>query len=248
MSCSSFFRRCLVLVCLAAALTGCSRDPNVRKQKYFESGQRYFEKGRYKEAVIQFRNATGVDGMYIDAHYQLAQSYMKVQDWQHAYLELSRTVELQPDHYKAKADLANLLIATSRSSSGSVNLEQLKTVQGYADSLLEKRPNDPESHIVAANLSGVQQKYDQALTETKKAISLAPDHGDYYLDLALLQTQTNQFDAAEINYKKAIELKASGANPHMALAAFYQARARYPEAEQEVRDLLVTDPKNVDYL
>src|SRR5436190_14290383 len=104
MSRSSLFRLALVIGFLAAALTGCSRDPNVRKQKYFESGQRYFEKGHYKEAVIQFRNATGVDSMFVDAHYQLALSYMKVQDWQHAYMELSRTLELQPEHYKAKAD------------------------------------------------------------------------------------------------------------------------------------------------
>jgi hypothetical protein len=29
---------------LSALLTGCSRDPNVRKQKYFDSGEDYFAK------------------------------------------------------------------------------------------------------------------------------------------------------------------------------------------------------------
>src|SRR6266849_2936408 len=108
---SSVFRLVLVLGCLAAFLTACSRDPNVRKQKYFESGQRYLAKGRYREAAIQFRNATQVDGTFGDAHFQLAQVYLKVQDWQHAYLELSRTLELQPANYKAHTDIANLLIA-----------------------------------------------------------------------------------------------------------------------------------------
>ena len=28
--------------------TACSRDPNVRKQKYVESGDRYFEKAKYR--------------------------------------------------------------------------------------------------------------------------------------------------------------------------------------------------------
>jgi hypothetical protein len=41
----------VVAVCfIVALLTGCSRDPNVRKQKYLESGQRYFDKGMYREA------------------------------------------------------------------------------------------------------------------------------------------------------------------------------------------------------
>src|SRR5215475_9086292 len=108
---SSVLRLLVLIGCLAALITGCSRDPNVRKQKYFESGQRYYEEGKYREAIIQFRNATQVDGRFTEAHYQLAQAYIKVQDWQHAYGELSRTLELEPDHSKAHLDIANLLIA-----------------------------------------------------------------------------------------------------------------------------------------
>src|SRR5437773_12566936 len=98
MSRSSLFRLCLVIGCLAAVLTGCSRDPNVRKQKYLESGQRYYDEGKYRESIIQFRNATQVDGRFVEAHYQLAQAYMKMQDWQHAYIELARTLELDPEY------------------------------------------------------------------------------------------------------------------------------------------------------
>src|SRR6266566_9950739 len=122
----SFFCLVMVLGSLAVFLTACSRDPNVRKQKYFESGQRYFAKSKYREAVIQFRNATEVDGTFAAAHYQLAQSYVKLQDWQHAYSELNRTLELQPGNYKAQVDIANLLIASG----------QLKAAQEHTDLLL----------------------------------------------------------------------------------------------------------------
>ena len=71
------FRLFLVLGLSAAVLTGCSRDPNVRKQKYLESGQRYFAKGKYREAAIEFRNATEVDPTFAAAHYQLAESFIK---------------------------------------------------------------------------------------------------------------------------------------------------------------------------
>ena len=115
MSSSSKSRLVLVLALLALLLTGCSRDPNVRKQKYFESGQRYYAEGKYREAVIQFLNATKVDSTFAEAHYQLAQSYLKMQDWQHAYFEISRTLELQPNHYKAHADEAKKIIAVGES-------------------------------------------------------------------------------------------------------------------------------------
>ena len=109
---SSLLLRVLFLIgCMAAMVTGCSRDPNVRKQKYFESGQRYYEEGKYREAIIQFRNATQVDGRFVEAHFGLAQAYEKVQDWQRAFAELYRTLELDPENYKAHLESANLLSA-----------------------------------------------------------------------------------------------------------------------------------------
>src|ERR1700746_1164794 len=106
--------RCAVAaVCLVAALlTGCSRDPNVRKQKYVESGQRYYDKGQYREAEIQFENAIQVDSRFADAHYKLALAATKLQQWPTAYQELLTTVQIQPEHYAAHLDMANLLISS----------------------------------------------------------------------------------------------------------------------------------------
>src|SRR5271166_5196993 len=111
-------------VCLLAALlTGCSRDPNVRKQKYLESGQRYFDKGQYAEAEIQFENAIQVDDRFADAHYKLALAAMKLQQWPTAYQELSKTIGIQPDHYAAHLDLANLMILGRQFSEAKVHLD-----------------------------------------------------------------------------------------------------------------------------
>src|SRR5580692_9914692 len=102
--------RLLVLCSLVAALlTGCSRDPNVRKQKYFESGERYFEKAKYREAAIQYSNAIQVDPRFANAHYHLALAFLRLSQETRAYQELSRTLELDPDNYEARLDLTNLL-------------------------------------------------------------------------------------------------------------------------------------------
>src|SRR5215467_12568372 len=106
----------LVICFLAAVLTGCSRDPNVRKQKYYESGMRYFEKGKYREAAIQFGNAVQIDPRYTQAHYQLAQSYLKLENWSLAFQELDRTVQLDPDNFQAQIDMSNMLVAAGEYS------------------------------------------------------------------------------------------------------------------------------------
>src|SRR5664279_550832 len=101
----SRFRYAVAAVCvLTALLTGCSRDPNIRKQKYLESGQRYFDKGQYREAAIQFENAIQVDSRFVDAHYKLALTAMKLQQWPGAFQELATTIQLQPDQYAAHLD------------------------------------------------------------------------------------------------------------------------------------------------
>ena len=236
---SSLLRLVLVLGFMAALFAACNRDPNVRKQKYFESGERYFSKGKYREAIIQYRNAAEVDGAFAPAHYQLAQSYLKLQDWQHAYTELARTVELQPENYKARLDLANLLSLDGQP-------DHLKAAQEQVDVLMQKQPNDADTHVAAASILSREQRFNEAIDELQKAIALAPTKGDIYYDLASVQAQANLPDAAESNFKKAIELKAEGVNPRLALAVFYQSRRRFSEAEEQVRQVISADPQDVD--
>jgi tetratricopeptide (TPR) repeat protein len=128
---------------IAALFTGCSRDPNVRKQKFLESGDRYFAKGKYREAAIQYSNAIQIDSRFGQAHYQLGETYLKVGDSARAFQELSRTVELAPDNYRAHIDLANLLV-TARNPDGSPNQDYLKQARVHLDLLHEKQPQNPE--------------------------------------------------------------------------------------------------------
>ena len=89
-------------------LSSCSGAPHARKQKYFQTGQRYFEKGKYSEAAIEFMNAIKVDPNYADAHHQLAESYLRLQKPEGAFQELGRTLERRciGQHRKARRPAA----------------------------------------------------------------------------------------------------------------------------------------------
>ncbi len=215
----------MVAVCLLAGLlTGCSRDPNVRKQKYLESGQRYFDKGQYREAEIQFRNAIQVDSRFADAHYKLALAAMKLQQWPTAYQELSKTIEIQPDQYAAHLDMANLLILG----------RQFNDAKEHLDLLAQKQPNNPEVYIARANYYAGMNNTPAALADMQKALQLDPNRSDSYLNLAMLQMHGQQWDAAEANFKKAVELSPKSTIALISLGNFYQIRGRFPEAEARV--------------
>ena len=65
-----------------------------------------------------------------------------LQNAQGAYKELARTVELQPENYQARIELANLLILGH-------NFPQ---AQEQTDLLMQKRPNDPLVHSLVSSL------------------------------------------------------------------------------------------------
>jgi len=236
--------RLLVPCCLLAALfTGCSRDPNARKQKYFESGEKYFSQGKYREAVIQFSNSVQIDPRFAQGHAQLAQTYLKLGDTQRAYNELSRTLDLTPDDYRARLDMANLLTGARRPD-GTALPEYISQAKPHLDFLKERQPNDPETHEAWANYYDAQNKLGEAMQETQQAISLDPNRAESYLLLALLQIRANQPDQAEANFKKAIGVDPKSLNAVLALGGFYQSHNRLPEAEQQFRQAIQIDPSN----
>jgi len=229
-------RLAIILGLIATVTLGCSRDPNVRKQKYEESGQRYFDKGRYREAAIQFSNAVQVDPRFAEGHYKLALTYLKLQEWTRAYQELGRTLELQPDNYQAHIDLANLLIAG----------RDLKQAQEQTELLLSKQPNNAQAHVAYANLLAAQDNLPAAIQEMQNAIKLGPDLYESYLNLGLLDIRVNQQEAAEANFKKAVDINPKAMNAQLALGSYYQARNRFPEAEQVFKHAMQIEPKNPD--
>ncbi|MGD0269764.1 MAG: tetratricopeptide repeat protein [Candidatus Sulfotelmatobacter sp.] len=234
MSRSVAVRLLLVGFLVPALFTVCNRDPNVRKQKFLESGNRYRDQGKFREAAIQYANAVQVDPRFAEAHYQLGETYLKLKDYQRAYGELSRTVDLNPNNYAAQLEMANMLVAS----------RQLKDAQSHLDVLHEKQPDSPDTHIAWANFYAAKDDMTSALQEMQKAIAADPSRSESYLNLALLQTRVNLPEQAEINFKKAADLGPKVMNAQLALGGFYQARNRMPEAEQQFKHAIDVDPKD----
>ena len=87
-----------LFVAAAALLTlvSCSRDPNVVKRRYLESGNRYFDRGKYKEAAIMYADALQKDRLWGPAHYKLGLTWIKTGNLGGAVSELHKAVERLP--------------------------------------------------------------------------------------------------------------------------------------------------------
>jgi tetratricopeptide (TPR) repeat protein len=235
--------RLLLVCCLLPLFAGCTHDPNVKKQKFFESGEKYFAEGKYREAAIQYANAIRIDSRFAQAHYQLSQTYLKLGDSNRAFPELNRAVELAPDNYRARTDLANLLV-TVRNPDGSPVQDALKQAKVQLDILKDKQPKNPETLQAWASYYEAQNNIAAAMQQMQQAIDADPNRSESYLLLALFQVRSNLPDQAEVNFKKAAELDPKAMNAQLALGSFYQGRNRLPEAERQFNHAIGVDPKN----
>src|ERR1039458_8976561 len=67
-----------IIITAILALVSCTRDPNVAKRRYLESGNKYFDKGKYKEARIMYLNAKAKDQRWGPAYYKLGLTALKM--------------------------------------------------------------------------------------------------------------------------------------------------------------------------
>jgi tetratricopeptide (TPR) repeat protein len=223
------------LLALLICAAGCSRDPNVRKQKYMESGNKYYEQGKFAEAAIQFANAVQVDPNFADAHYRLAETYARRQQWQQAFASLRKTVDLQPSNVKARIDLGNLLLAS----------RNLDDARAEAEHVLAIDSNNADGHALMANILSASKQQPQALEEMQKAIAIAPGRSQLYQNLALLQVNSGDSAAGEQSLKKAAELDPKSSTPLIVLASLYERLNRFADAESSLRSAIQVQPSEL---
>ena len=224
----------LSLVLLGA--TGCNRDPNVRKHKYLESGIRYENEGKDREAAIQISNALKIDHNFPDAHYELAKVYLKMQAAPAAYGELLKTVDLAPNNIQARLDLGNLALRGG--------LPDMAFTQGQA--ILAAQPRNADAFALLAGVAVRRGDHDEALKRINQALEIQPNNATFHTSLAMLKgVGDDNGAAAEQELRKAIALDNTAVTAHLALAELLQRNGSLPEALQQATTAVQVAPKSL---
>ena len=105
---------------------------------------KYMEQQKYDSAIIQFRKAIQIDPKFAEAHYQLAEADLKLSHNQDAFREMSSTVELDPNNFKARVALGGMYLA-----SGSHFYSNAEEQARYD---VDHDPNNPEGYILLGNV------------------------------------------------------------------------------------------------
>lgn len=213
---------------------GCSRDPEVRKRNYFESGNRYLDQSKPQEAAIEYRNALQIDPRFAEARVKLAEIYEKLGDGPNALNEYVRAADLLPNDVKVQLLAGQYLLAARR----------LDDALARADAALAQEATNVEAHVLRGNALGGLNELEKALAEIEEAVRLEPARGPTYTQLGIVEFARGRNEQAEAAFKKAIELAPNHVQGHLALANYYWATRQLPQAEQSFTTALKIDPEN----
>lgn len=250
----------LVLILAAFTLVSCSRDPNVAKKRYLENGNRYFARGKYKEASIMYRNALQKDQRYGLAYYHLALTDLKLGRVPNALNELRRAIELipkeQPEHVESEVRLAEIYVAFTRDK------QFLSEVDGIIKELLQRDPNSFDGHrlsgdldFVRAQIAGRDEKPDQAkallteaIAEYRKAIAIKTPGAALKMQLARALAGDRQFAEAEQIYQQLIGQDKAYIQAYNELYRIYLLQNKTAQAEEILKTGAANNPKQISFL
>lgn len=226
----------LAATLVLGSVSGCSRDPNKQKHKYLESGKRYADEGKLREAIIQFSNALKVDRNFGDAHYELAKVYLKQGSALPGYAELLRTVDLMPNNIQARIDLGNLQLIG--------NAPDKATEQARAVLALDS--NNADAYALLSTIAARKGDIADATAQIQKALSIDPNRAAFHTTLGVLQsTSPATASQAEDQMRKAVALDSKNVGSHIVLATMLQKKGDLAGALEQMNAAVAADPKNV---
>jgi tetratricopeptide (TPR) repeat protein len=230
------------LVLLAAA---CS-NPEKAKAEHLQRGEALLKERRWQEASLEFRNAIQIDENLAAAHWGLAQAYLQLGRGSEYVEELQRTVKLDANNMEARMRLAQgYLLAFDRDKKP----ELLAEAERLTGEVLAREPNNPDGHILSANIiyfKGGPDAAKQAEEKIKYAISLNTGRVESYMGLAKFYQQTGRAADAEATYKQAVSINDRSSLAHVEFGKFLTQTNRPEQAEGEFVKAAEVDPENRD--
>ena len=206
--------------------TGCHRDPQVRRDRYFQEAQDYAQEEKYDEALIQLKNAVRMDPNFTKGHYELGLINRRLGRLRAAQEALRRALELDPQLEGAALELGEIYLIAR----GPSQARQL------AQQILQRDPDNFLARLLVAKSYMAENDFDVAKEEFEKALQLNPDNPGVYSAMGIAEINTKNPVAAEKHLRKALELDPSAAHSYGNLADLYFMLKRFPEAERILQE------------
>jgi len=157
----------LLLLSASVVIYGCGSDEE-KKLAHLEKGKEYFEKGEYKSAQIEFKNAIQIDPRFTEAYSQLAETNFRLGDARGAIQAYFKVAELDPDDLDAQLKLSTFYLLGKKYDEAREKI----------DGILAKDPNNTEALILLGGILSQENNLFEAASVFEKVIELDSTESD----------------------------------------------------------------------
>ena len=226
-------------------------------QKYdrlFEKANASYKKGKLDEAqnllneILKSRDSSGQTTMIINVYFSLANIFHAKGELGKAIDAFKKVLELEPNHTDASIGLSVLYNDIGQYESAKKIFEKAdkrvksQTKEGLlGDKLINKKFS--LKHYELAEMYMSYQRYDEALFEYNKTISLDPDNLEARIKIAKVYAKKKFFNKAFDELKKLKNEHPKYNEARVALGILYYGSGKVLEAQDEWERILAIDPR-----
>ena len=228
---------------LLVVLAGCSRDP----KSLVATGNKYFDRGKYKEASIMYRRALQKNRKFADAWYRLGLVDAKLQNWNEAMSAYQRAVQLNPGNTDATTKLADLYLASYIFSKAHPK-EDLAESKDLVNTLLKRDPNSFDGYRLAGYVALVENKREEATRYLEAANRVRPWQPAVVLMLCEFRTLAGRGPEAEAMARDMIAHDKSYGDIYNFLMQYYFSNKRPADTEAVLQEKIANNPRTGQYV
>lgn len=230
---------------LLVYLSACTRDPKEIARKYVATGNKYYEKGKYKEASIMYRRALQKNMRDAQAHYRLGLIELKQGMMGEARRSFLRATDIDHNNVDALAKLGDINMAIY-SFDPITYKSYLVDAKEVTKRLLDKDARSYDGLRLSGYIAFAEKDLPGAIQKLRSANSVKPDQPDLALVLAKALYANKEPEQAERTVKDIISKHKEFEPAYDLLYAHYAAANRIDDAESISKQKATNNPTNAN--
>ncbi len=212
-----------------------SHPVNATAAVYNNLGIALMEKGRVKEAIVQYRRALEIEPEHYKAHTNLGTALSEIGLTEEAEVHLRKAVELAPDFADAHNSLGTALMKTGRSEEAVVQFRRALAI-------------DSDYAACRYNLGTVllqTGRPEESIVHFRKTLELNPDFVDANNDLGVALMKTGRIEEAIPWFRRAVGLDSGNADIFYNLSKAYARIGQDNDAVSCLQRATAINPSNI---
>ncbi|MDR4459379.1 MAG: tetratricopeptide repeat protein [Nitrospirales bacterium] len=264
---SILLARWVPLLLVVAVVLGCG-SAEERKASYVEKAKAFIQEENFPKARVALRNALKIDPKDPNVYFLAGHVSEKESNWQKAFGQYTRVVELDSAHdaavgrlarfYLAAQDahelqeLSNTVLARDPHSTLGQTLQacvwflegkQSKAL-AKANSLLEQRPTDPDMLLMLAAIFSAHRELGKARSVLQSGLTAHPGNVDLLNYLATILIGMKAYDQAEGIYLQLVAKEPRVFKHRDTLAGLYRHLGKPDQVLALLREGVALEPDN----